>query len=206
MDTWTSIKNGREAFGDYLAQLTPDEWSKPSLCAGWSVKDVAAHMLVIPTMSKGQVFRAFAGSRFNLDRMNSKLVGKLTAQMSTAEIAAKTRDSAASHGMPPGLKLPGIFNELAVHSADVADAVGKPFALPTEDYVACLDYLKDVQPVFGTKKRVEGLALQANDTQWSAGAGPVVSGPSRELLLALAGRRSAFDSLTGDGLATLRSR
>ena len=206
MDTWTSINNGREALGDYLAQLTPDDWNKPSLCAGWSVKDVAAHMLVVPTMSKGQVFRAFAGSRFNLDRMNGKLVNKLTTQMSPADIATKTRSSAASHGMPPGLKLLGVFNELAVHSSDIADGVGKPFALPTEDYVACLEFLKDVQPVFGAKKRAEGLKLQATDAEWSTGSGPIVSGPSKQLLLALAGRRAALDNLTGDGVASLRSR
>src|SRR3954452_5534249 len=118
MDTWTSLRNGRESFGDYLAQLTPDEWNRPSPCAGWTAKDVAAHMLVIPTKSKGQVFRSFVGSRFNLDRMNAKFIGELTAQMSNAEIASTTRSSAASRGMPPGLKLPGVFNEFVVHSAD----------------------------------------------------------------------------------------
>ena len=62
MDTWTSVKNGRDALAEYLAALAPDDWNKPSLCADWTVKDVAAHMLVIPTMSKGQVFRSFVGS------------------------------------------------------------------------------------------------------------------------------------------------
>ncbi len=206
MDTWTSIKNGREALGEYLAALAPDDWNKPSLCAGWTVKDVAAHMLVIPTMSKGQVFGAFLRSGFNLDKMNAKLVQQQKAQMSTAEIAAKTRSSATSQGMPPGLKLLGVFNELAVHSADISEAVGKPFDLPTADYVACLEHLKDVQPVFGAKKRIIGLQLKATDSDWSTGSGPTVSGPSKQLLLALAGRRSALDNLTGEGLATLRSR
>lgn len=206
MDTWTSIKSGREALSDYLTTLTPEQWDTPSLCGGWSVKDVAAHMLVIPTMSKGQVFRAFAGSRFNLDRMNSTLVTKLAAQMSTAEIAAATRSSASSQSMPPGLKLAGVFTELAVHSSDLSEVAGRPFDLPVSDYVANLDYLKDIQPVFGAKKRIAGLKLQATDADWSTGSGPVVSGPSKQLLLALAGRRSALDKLTGEGLTTLRSR
>jgi uncharacterized protein (TIGR03083 family) len=206
MDTWTSIKNGREALGEYLAQLTPEDWNKPSLCAGWTVKDVAAHMLVIPTMSKGQVFGAFLRSGFNLDKMNAKLVQQQTAEMSGAEIAAKTRSSASSQGMPPGLKLPGVFNELAIHAADISEAVGKPFDLPTADYVACLEHLKDVQPVFGAKQRIAGLQLQASDSEWSTGSGPNVSGPSKQLLLAMAGRRSAINNLTGEGLATLRSR
>jgi uncharacterized protein (TIGR03083 family) len=28
-----------------LSTLSPEEWETPSLCAGWSVKDVVAHML-----------------------------------------------------------------------------------------------------------------------------------------------------------------
>ena len=206
MDTWTSIATGRGAFADYLAQLAPDDWNKPSLCIGWTVKEVAAHMLVIPTMSKGQVFRAFAGSRFNLDRMNATLVARLTSQKSTADIVAATRDSAASKSVPPGLKLKGVFNELVVHSSDISEAVGKQFDLPTADYVACLEFLKDVQPVFGARQRIAGLTLQATDTDWSTGSGPVVSGPSRLLLLATAGRRAVLDTLSGEGLATLRSR
>ena len=42
MDTWTRITNGREALSDHLAGLPADDWSRPSLCAGWTVKDVAA--------------------------------------------------------------------------------------------------------------------------------------------------------------------
>jgi uncharacterized protein (TIGR03083 family) len=206
MDTWAAISSGRESFGDYLASLTPDDWTKPSLCAGWSVKDVAAHMLVIPTMTKGQVFRAFFGSGFNLDKMNAKFVKKIAAENSPAEIAATTRSAANSRSMPPGLKLPGVLNELAVHAADISEATGKPFTLPSEVYVAALDHLKGVQPVFGTKKRIAGLMLKATDANWSTGAGPSVEGPAQQLLLAMAGRRSALDHLTGDGLATLRSR
>src|SRR4029079_14852838 len=103
-------------------------------------------------------------------------------------------------------KLNGVFTELAVHSADVAEGLGKPFDLPTEDYVACLEYLKDVQPVFRAKTRIAGLHLEATDAEWSTGDGPAVSGTSKQLLLAMAGRRAALDNLTGEGLDTMRSR
>ena len=206
MDMWTSIKNGREALGDYLAGLSADDWNKPSLCAEWTVKDAAAHMLVIPTIPKGQVFRSFLGSGFNLDKMNAKFVKKLTADMTTAEIAAKMRASAGSHSMPPGLKPPGILTELVVHSSDISEGTGTPFTLPVEDYVAALDHLKDVQPVIGSKKRIAGLTLRATDAQWSTGSGPTVEGPAKQLVLAVAGRRSALDTLSGEGLATLRAR
>jgi uncharacterized protein (TIGR03083 family) len=206
MDMWASIKNGREALGGYLAGLSDDDWNRPSLCAGWTVKDVAAHMLVIPTKSKGQVFRSFLGSGFNLEKMNAKFVRSMTAAMSTAEIAAATRTSAGSQTMPPGLKLPGVLTELVVHSSDIAAGVGTPFELPVEDYVATLDHLKNAQPVFGSKKRIAGLTMRATDAEWSTGSGPTVEGPAQQLVLAVAGRRSALDRLSGDGLATLRAR
>jgi uncharacterized protein (TIGR03083 family) len=206
MDTWTSINNGREALGDYLGGLSADDWNRPSLCAGWTVKDVAAHMLVIPTTSKGHVFRSFVGSGFNLDKMNAKFVKRLTAEMSTADIAATTRTSAGSRSMPPGLKLPGVLTELVVHSSDIAEGISAPWGLPVEDYVAALEHLKDVQPVFGSKARIAGLALRATDTDWSTGSGPTVEGPVRYLLLAVAGRRSVLDRLSGQGLDTMRAR
>ena len=206
MDTWTSIKNGREALGDYLAGLAVDDWNQPSLCAGWTVKDTAAHMLVIPALPKGQVLRSFIGSGFNLDKMNAKLIKKLTATMSTAEIVAKTRASAGSRSMPPGLKLPGVLTELVVHSSDISEGVGTPFALPVEDYLAALDHVKDIQPVFGTKMRIAELTIRATDAEWSTGSGPKVEGPAQQLLLAVTGRRSALDLLSGEGLATLRAR
>jgi uncharacterized protein (TIGR03083 family) len=206
MDTWTSLKNGREAFADYLTTLAPDDWNRPSLCAGWTVKDVAAHMLVIPTKPKGTIFRHFLASGFNLDKMNAGFVTAIAASMSTSDIASATRSSAGSHGRPPGLPLPGVFNELVVHSLDIADAVGKPFALPTADYVASLEHLKATQPVFKSKERVAGLRLRATDAEWSSGDGPLVEGPIQQLVLAVAGRPSAIDRLSGDGVATFRRR
>ncbi len=206
MDTWASINSGREAFATYLDTLTPDDWNKQSLCAEWTVKDVVAHMLVIPTIPKGKVFRSFVGSGFNLNKMNAKWIKQLTTELSSADMVAKARSSASSRTLPPGLKLLGALNELAVHSEDVARSTGKVFDLPTATYVACLDHLKVTQPVFGTKKRIAGLRLEATDTDWSTGEGPTVSGTSKQLLMAMAGRPSAFGSLTGEGVTTLQSR
>lgn len=206
MDTWARITSGREAFADYLGTLTEQHWQTRSLCSDWTVKELAAHMLVIPTKAKGEVFRSFVRSGFNLDRLNAGFVRDLSTTMSGQEIAALTRRSAGSQSRPPGLNLGGVFTELAVHTADISEALAMPFDLPMADYVANLDRLKDVQPVMGAKKRIAGLRLQATDTDWSHGAGPLVSGPAKQLLLAMAGRPTALDHLVGDGLAPLRSR
>jgi len=33
----------RETFAGLLERLTAQQWDAPSLCAGWTVRDVAAH-------------------------------------------------------------------------------------------------------------------------------------------------------------------
>jgi uncharacterized protein (TIGR03083 family) len=203
---WVEIKSDREAFADYLAALSPEEWTQPSLCDGWTVKDVAVHMLVIPTMSKGQVFRAFAGSGFNLDKMSAKLIGRLSAAMTPEQVVTTTRQSAGSESSPPGLKPLGIFGEVLIHTTDVSEAIGRPLDLPLEHYVTGLEYTKDVDPVLGAKKRIAGLKLHATDADWSTGDGPLVEGDAKHLLSAMTGRTASFASLTGDGVEAMRSR
>jgi uncharacterized protein (TIGR03083 family) len=206
MDPWGMIKADREAFADYLATLSPADWDKPSLCEGWTVKGVTTHLLVTPTMSKGKVMLGFLGAGFNLGKFSGKLVDKMTSEMSTDEIIAKTRESAGVQAAPPGLKPMGVLGEVLTHTADVSLAVGKPFDLPVDHYVAGLDYMKDVQPVLGCKKRIEGLQLKANDAEWSVGDGPAVMGTAKELLSAMTGRKAALDGLSGEGVEILRDR
>jgi hypothetical protein len=42
MDTWQMIKAERASLVDAVAALPDTNWSKPSLCAGWSVREVVA--------------------------------------------------------------------------------------------------------------------------------------------------------------------
>src|SRR5215213_8131587 len=46
----------REALLDLLADLTPEEWGRPTICPGWSVQDIAAHLLAddVGRLSRGR--------------------------------------------------------------------------------------------------------------------------------------------------------
>lgn len=200
------IEADREVLADYLADLTPDEWASPSLCEGWSVAEVTAHLLVVPTVSKGKVILGFAGSGFNLDRFSSKMVAGILADHSTDDLVATLRRSAGSRNVPPGLKPPNVLGDLVVHALDIADGVGRPVDLPVDHVVAALDSFKDMQPGIGCRKRIAGLELRATDATWSHGEGPLVEGSAADLALAMTGRSSAIDRLDGDGVATLRTR
>jgi uncharacterized protein (TIGR03083 family) len=206
MDPWGYIEADRRALADYLGALAPEDWEKPSLCTGWTVKGVSTHLLVTPTMSKGKVFFAFVGSGFNLGKMSQKQIDRMTADMSTDEIVSATRETADVKSAPPGLKPMGVLGEVLVHSSDISLALDKPLDFPVEHYVSGLDYMKDVQPVLGAKKRIEGLRLEASDADWATGEGPGVRGDAKHLLSAMAGRKAAIAGLDGDGVEALRGR
>ena len=58
----------------------------------------------------------------------------------------------------------------------------------------------------GNKKRIAGVKLVATDMDWTHGEGPEARGTGEALLMAICGRPSVVDELSGDGVETLRSR
>ena len=41
---WAAIDDQRARTADLLQQLTDEQWRRPSLCEGWTVRHVAAHL------------------------------------------------------------------------------------------------------------------------------------------------------------------
>jgi len=68
------------------------------------------------------------------------------------------------------------------------------------------DFYAGSNLIIGAKRRIDGLTLRATDATWSHGSGPEVSGPALSLVMAMTGRKAALDDLSGDGVATLRTR
>lgn len=44
-DVWPTVHAERQALADDLEHVAPDRWATPSLCAGWGVHDVLAHLV-----------------------------------------------------------------------------------------------------------------------------------------------------------------
>jgi uncharacterized protein (TIGR03083 family) len=99
-----------------------------------------------------------------------------------------------------------MLGEVVVHGEDIRRPLGLGAAVSPEATVACLDMFKGANFPVGAKKRVSGLRLVATDADWSHGSGPEVQGPALGVLLAMTGRAGGLESLTGPGVAVLRSR
>jgi uncharacterized protein (TIGR03083 family) len=111
----------------------------------------------------------------------------------------------ASRKKPPGPK-DTILGETIIHAEDIRLALGIQRNYPTDAVVEVADFYKGSNLIIGAKRRISGLALRATDTDWSHGTGPEVAGPMVAIMMAMTGRKTALDQLSGDGVAMLRER
>jgi uncharacterized protein (TIGR03083 family) len=203
-DSWTLIHAERRALVDDLSSLTPDQWAQPSLCAGWSVRDVLAHMTATAKMTPGKFFRALIGSGFKFNAMGAKVLAKELGS-SGADTLGNFRAVVDATTHPPGPTL-AMLGEVVVHSGDIRRPLGIAHAYSPEALTGSADFYKSSNLLIGAKNRLAGLTLRATDIDWSNGSGPEVTGPMISLVLAMCGRASALDDLSGEGVGTMRGR
>ena len=202
--TWLRIHAERKALAETIEELTPEQWDVPSLCQGWTIGFLAAHVLAGAEQTQGHFMRGMAASgfRFNAFMQRDALDrSQLTAQ----QIAERLRLRTTTTNHPPA-PVVAMLGEVVVHGEDIRRPVGLARAVPAGAADECLGmYAKASFPV-GGKKRIQGLRICASDTGWSYGAGPEVSGPALSLLLAMTGRAAGLDGLTGEGAPILSER
>lgn len=201
---WPTIHSERSALAADLSTLTEDQWQTPSLCAGWTVRDVLSHMTSTAKMTPPRFFAKFARSGFRFNAMNAKGIAKEGAgppRTGLAEFQSHIDDS--TH--PPG-PVQAMLGEAIVHSADIRVPLGIVHVYPTEALVQVADFYKASNLLIGAKSRIAGITLRATDADWTTGSGPEVSGPLLSLILAMTGREAGLDKLTGEGLQTLSQR
>ena len=203
-DIWPVVHAERRALAAALANLTPEQWATPSLCTGWSVHDVLAHMVATAKETPPRFLVGMLTSGFRLSRMTEKRIAEERAGGPAATLAAFRAVETATSA-PPGPKLSWL-GEALVHAEDIRRPLGIAHQYPLASVTAVTDFYASSNVLIGGKNRVAGLTLQATDTDWAHGSGPVVSGPAVALMLATTGRKAALDELSGPGVETLRAR
>jgi uncharacterized protein (TIGR03083 family) len=202
--TWAMIHAERKALAATLEELTTEQWNSPSLCAGWSVGFLAAHVLAGAEQTPGHFLGGMVTTGFRFNALMER-EARRRAQLSRQQIVDRLRQRTTTTNHPPAPVM-AMLGEVVVHGEDIRRPVGVPGTVADDAANACLQmYTKASFPV-GGKKRIGGLRLVATDTGWSYGAGPEVSGPALSLLLAMTGRPAGLDGLAGDGAAELGQR
>jgi uncharacterized protein (TIGR03083 family) len=201
---WPLIHAERESLIADLGTLTDQQWATQSLCVDWTVRDVLGHMTATAKMTPPAFFAALAGTGFRFNAMNAKNISR-EATPNPSDGLAEFRRHLKDTTHPPG-PVEAMLGEAVIHSADIRRPLGMSREYPEEALTRVADFFKGSNLLIGAKRRIAGLALRATDTGWTTGSGPEVTGPHLSLVLAMTGRSAALGDLSGEGLATLRSR
>ncbi|MEV4141894.1 maleylpyruvate isomerase family mycothiol-dependent enzyme [Dactylosporangium sp. NPDC049742] len=203
--SWQVIAEQRRSLADLLEGLTADQWGAPSLCAGWTVRDVAAHVaLASQPPGLATMLREAARARGSFDRLNHDLAVRHAAR-STGRLVAELREHADSRRLPAVTSYRNIVPDILVHWQDIAVPLGLPHPVPPAAAAAAATRVWTMGWPFWARRRLRRVRLVATDTTWAAGpdTGDEVRGPISALLLLLTGRTAAaLPHLSGPGLAT----
>ena len=201
--SWRVIRAQRHTLADMLEGLTDTQWETPSLCEGWRVRDVAAHVAMAPQVPGLSSMLADAvRARGSFNRLNHDVAVRLAGRPST-QIVTDLREHAASRRLPVVTNYQNILFDILVHGQDIAIPLGIPHLMPIEAARTGATRVWTMGWPFWARRRLRGLRLTAVDTTWTVGDGADVRGPIAAMLLLLTGRPAALPQLTGDGLPTV---
>lgn len=208
MDLLPLIADERRRVARLVEGLSREQLATQSLCAGWTVHDVAAHLLMPLVTPMAKVVLVMLRSGFDFDRANRRLTAAV-ARRSVQEIADGLRERAEHPFKPPRMTHAAPFCDLLVHQQDIRRPLGLAPELVPERLALGLSIIAgstERSSMLVPKGCLSGLRLEATDLDWVRGEGHVVRGRGEVLLLALAGRAAVLPELAGDGADLLRSR
>lgn len=194
----------RTDLADFLETLSEEDWRQPSLCEGWSVRDVAAHVSAYDELSWLATMRLMASSGLSLSRANQTCIER-SATLSDEELIARLRSHAVPRGVTALFGGAVALTDALLHHQDIRRALGRQRTVPKERLQAALGFAPMARAL-PAPANMRGLRVAATDLAWSHGKGAEVRGPGEALLVALAGRPQALDELEGSGVEVLTAR
>lgn len=201
-----AVEVERCGLADLLDRLDPADWQARSLCSGWTVHEVVAHLTLATRLSPVAAIGGMIRARGDVNRLIGDSARRRATEFGPAELVTQLLETAGSARRPPGTQPPDPLVDVLVHGQDIARPVGRVRAMPAEYTGAALAHVWG-SSFYGARRRFAGLRLVATDLDWSVGEGRrEVHGPAADLLLLVTGRRAGIDGLSGPGLDDAAAR
>jgi uncharacterized protein (TIGR03083 family) len=201
---WRVIEAERLTLADQLETLSDEQWERASLCSGWRVRDVAAH-LTFGQVGLKWLAVELVRARGSFNRMVHETAVR-KGREPVGELIAGIR-GLRGRRTPPGVSDSEPLTDILVHGQDMMYALGVARPMPPLAARTSADRVWVMGYPFNAQKRLGGLRLQATDVGWAVGEGALVTGPIEAMLLLVTGRTAAaLDRLSGDGAALIRER
>jgi uncharacterized protein (TIGR03083 family) len=198
------VEDERRDLADFLETLTPEQWDTESLCAGWSVRDVVAHVISYEGLGASELANRFTRGRFLLSRINSVALQEVD-EHRPEELVRLLREHATPCGLTTAFGGRVALLDSLMHHQDIRRPLGLPREVPAERLRVALPFAFVAPPIKGMW-HVRGAKVVATDVDWSAGVGPEARGTAEAVLMVMGGRRGVAHELTGPGAPRLVQR
>lgn len=202
---FAAVAHERRQIAALIDDLDDAQLASASLCSGWDVKTVAAHLVSVFADSFW-VFMGTALRRRSLARAIDELARR-RAQLPAVDIVAELRDNAHYPLSPPLFGPLDPLADILVHGGDIRIPLGLPFEPDPELVALAMDFLTGPWPFgFVPLGRLRGICLRSTDIDGCWGGGVEIRGPAKALMMAVSGRPALLHLLEGPGLPVLQNR
>jgi uncharacterized protein (TIGR03083 family) len=187
------------ALADALDSISDAQWDTASLCEGWRIREVIAHVTMAARYSGDEFMAKLKEVDFDFTRLSDQ-IARRDAELPTSELLANLRADDMHHWTPPGGGQHGALNHILIHGLDATVPLGLSRRAPGTSVQVILDDLTHggVHDAFGVD--IDGRSLRAVDLDWSFGDGAALRGTGEDLALTICGRTVADGRLEGDPL------
>jgi uncharacterized protein (TIGR03083 family) len=199
-DLMPTIAAERHAFGDVLEGLSEADWNAPSLCSGWRVREVLAHMTMPFRYPAPRFLGEMVRSRGNFARMADR-VARRDAQVPIGTLLDGWRTNENHPWKPPGGGRMGALTHDVVHGLDITIPLGIEHPVNEQALRVVLDHATTPLSLKHFGLDVTGIRLEADDLEWAFGHGEPLRGRARHLLMVLMDRRLPAGLLSGSATA-----
>jgi uncharacterized protein (TIGR03083 family) len=190
------IAEERAEFAAVLADLPATQWDAPTLCDGWRVREVVAHMTMPFRMTAPRFALGMLRARGNFNRMADHAARQDTARLSADDLAASMRDNVHHPWKAgPGGYEGALIHDI-VHSLDITVPLGMDRRLP-DDRLRVLTRLGSKRGIKFFGVDLTGVQLRADDLDWTFGSGAPLCGRAQDLALVVFGRKLPAGRLRG---------
>lgn len=202
---FAAVADERRRLASLLEGMDDAQLATPSLCEGWDVKTVGAH--IVSTVEDGTPAFVWRGVRRGSMAHGIDELARRRARPPAAEIVADLRRCADRAVSPPLFGPLDPLADVLVHGGDIRIPLGQPFEPDPELAALAMDFLTGPWPFgFVPLGRLRGISMRANDIDGAWGTGAEIRGPVAALMMAISGRTALLHLLDGPGLPQLRGR
>ena len=185
----------RRATLTLLESLDQADWERPSLCDGWRIHDLVAHLTLPYTSRQTRVLKELVKHRGSFDRAADTMARADAAAHTPAELLDIVRANIDHPWNPPGGGPTGALSHDVIHSWDITDALERPSVVTPDRARTVLAAFKPIH-LKGFGVDLATTRFEATDEDFAIGAEPAqaqrtVTAPLLDLVPIATGRRAA---------------